>query len=122
MVGKIVSGGEKKAFEGFGAGSKFLNLRRIARGIQEIGGFHVVCGLEVVSDVENGVAFLDGEGLLKNVTIGELPEDFLAGEGVIEEVFAGLRRAFGMTAGVQLERNGTADDAVFLEDARGGAL
>lgn len=119
---QIVGGGEEKAFEGFCAGCEVLNLGCVVGSFQEFGGFHEVCGFEIVGDVENGVAFLDSEGLLVDFTVGELPENLLAREGMIEEVFAGLERTFGMAAGVNFEGDGAADDAICLEDVSCGAL
>lgn len=118
---EIVGGREEKAFEGLCARGEVLDLRCIASGLQEFGGFHVVCGFEIVSDVENGVAFLDGERLLVDFAVGELPENLLAGEGVIEEVFAGYRRPPWVSPGVNLKGDGAADDALLLKDVSGGA-
>ncbi len=73
-----------------------------------------------MGDVKNGLAFPYSERQLVNMTVGNLPEYIVAGDGVVEEILAGLQAAAWMAPRVHLKGKRAADDAVLLEQPRHG--
>src|ERR1700740_2236280 len=72
-------------------------------------------------DVEDGLTFTNGEGLLVNVAVGNLPEYIVAANGAVEEIFASLQVAAGMAPRVTLKSERAAHHAVLLQQARHGS-
>jgi len=68
-MGKVVGRGKEKALESFGAGGHVLNLRGVPGCREEVRRSHVFRALQIASDVENGIAFMDGKKLLEDFTL-----------------------------------------------------
>src|SRR6516164_9011255 len=68
-MGKVVGRGKEKALESFGAGSHVLNLRGVGGCREEVCRTHVFRAFQIASDVEDGVAFMDGKELLEDFTL-----------------------------------------------------
>jgi len=121
MAGKLVGCREKKSFKGSGLGRKIADQGGVAGGLQEFVGHHDFCGFQFARDVEYGLAFAHGEGLFINLPVGQLPENFLTAERMVEEVLSGNRRALGVAPFVYLKGDGAANHSVVLEQVRGSA-
>src|SRR6266404_5332672 len=70
-----------------------------------------------MGDIKDGFAFADGKGLLVNVAVGNLPEDIVAADGMVEEIFASLQTPLWMASSIHLESGGATDYAILLQQA-----
>src|SRR6266403_2887538 len=74
-----------------------------------------------MGDIKDGFAFADGEGLLVNVAVGNLPEDVVTADGMVEEILASLQTPFWMASSIHLERGGATDYAILFQQAGHGS-
>src|SRR4029077_2547646 len=74
-----------------------------------------------MGDVKDGLAFTNGERLLVNAAVGNLPEHIVTADGLAKKVFAGLQVAARMAARVNLKGERAADHAVLFQQARHGS-
>src|SRR6202035_4154658 len=115
MPGQEICRGEEKTLESLCVGSHVANkIRRLCRGEKFIGG-HQILGFQIVGNVKNSLAFANCKRVFVDVAIGNLPENVVTTDGMVEEIFTGLQATPGMTARVYLKCKGAADHARLLQ-------
>ena len=92
-----------------------MRLAKIVHGADVSADVNVTRESAGLQAIAHGFALAHSERLLEDLSVGDFPENVTSGHGVVEEIFAGLQRAFGMTPRVNFEGQLAADHAILFQ-------